>query len=131
MATVINTLTAAINNMANKKIQSAKRSTRCMRRTFRVRSAQYDNVHEMRNINESADKRSSAIVSFSRMVMTIRISPITVRQTPTMAAETVKMWMHRSSSSVIFVFDSDMITNAGKYAVNPTGLSKEDFHRGL
>src|SRR5438067_10620012 len=39
------------------------------------------------------------MVSALRSVITTRISPITVRQTPTMAEETVKRWIEISSSS--------------------------------
>ncbi len=43
------------------------------------------------------------------MVMTMRMSPITVKQTPTMAAETVKMWMQISSSRPTFCFGSGIV----------------------
>ena len=52
----------------------------------------------MRNNNASIARQSSASVSAVPSEITTRMSPITVKQTPTIAEETVKMWIEISCS---------------------------------
>lgn len=87
MKTQLNT----IRHMARMNTKSAKRSTRCIRRVLRVRKAQYELRQEIKNRMASVETMLSAAVSERRIEITTRSKPMTVRHTPTMAADTVKM----------------------------------------
>ena len=77
---------------------SANRSTRYILRARRVRSEKYERRHEARNSKASAAKKSSARVWLPRAVDTTRINPMTVKHTPTIAADAVNICMQTSSS---------------------------------
>src|SRR4051812_14722964 len=89
---------ATIKVMDRMNNQSASRSNRFIFDAVGALNAVYDNNDVVRNSTASSARRSSAIVSALPRVMTTRTSPMTVRQTPTIPAETEKMWIQMFSS---------------------------------
>ena len=94
--------TPVIRVSASRKIISAIFSARCRRFTLRVLSAQYARPHALRNNRASIDMRSSAQVPTDFICRITLNRPITVRQTPTIVADAVKICTEISSSKGAF-----------------------------
>lgn len=91
----------AIKVRAERKITSAIRSARRRRFFLRILSAQYARPQALRNNVASIDRRSSTQVLTDRARTISLTIPMTVRQTPTIVAEVVKMCIEISSSNAV------------------------------
>jgi hypothetical protein len=89
----------AIKVRANRNIRSAILSARRRRLILRTLKAQYARPQELRNNIASIDRRSSTheLTDLARKISLN--NPITVRHTPTIVAEVVKMCIEISSSN--------------------------------
>jgi hypothetical protein len=91
----------AIKVRATRKTTSAIFSARRRRLMLRILSAQYARPQALRNNNASIDSKSSTQVLTDLDCKISLSSPITVRHTPTIVAEVVKICIEISSSSAV------------------------------
>ena len=102
--------------MARINMVSAKFSSLCILSLSRVCSDQYDDKEAMRKNTVSMATRSSARFSRVCKVITTRSKPITVRHTPMIAEDTVKIWIQVFSSSRLSKFGFNMSGNGSCYS---------------